>query len=77
MPKQLSAVTILQEVEHPNRFILIRADSPDMDRQFVWCGKANGWQPWNATTELIAKTFRTEDDAKRAANKAVTFTLQE
>ncbi len=76
MPKQLSTITVFRAVDNPHRFILVRTDLPS-SAEYVWCGKANGWQPWNATTDIVAHRFRTEAAATRAADKVVTLPLQE
>ncbi len=77
MPKQLSAITILCEIADPHRYILVRRDFPDMDREYVWCGRGAGWHPRNAMTEIIAKVFHSEAEAKQAAGKLSTLPLQE
>lgn len=74
MPQQLSTITIWRAADGPRRFILVRADFPDSDREYIWCGKA-GWQPWNTGTELLAKIFRSEAEAKQAAKKTTTYPL--
>ncbi len=76
MPHQMSTITILQAADNPHQFILVRSDFPDFDKEYVWCGNA-GWQPRNTTTELLAKVFHSEAEAKRAADKTATLPLRE
>lgn len=75
MPQQVSTIVVLQDTENKNRFILVRADFPDAQRRFIWCGRALGWRLWNFVTEVVAKSFRSGAEAQKAADKAVAFPL--
>ena len=75
MPQQLSITTIMRADDGSHRFILVRANFPGSDREYVWCGRGTGWQPWNTTTELLATVFHSEAEAKQAANKTTTYPL--
>ena len=73
MPKQLSAVTIASPREAPDQFFLMRTDFPEVDRVFVWCGRALGWQPMNSVTRLLRHLYPSMQAAEKAAERYVTW----
>lgn len=65
MAKQLSTVTVLER--RVGGFILQRTDMPD-EHEFVWCGKALGWRPWNSSTVSLAHVYPTQLAAELASD---------
>jgi hypothetical protein len=75
MPK-VTTIAVLHAVDE-DFFILTRYDFPRVEDLFIWCGAGTGWRPWNTTTEILAKTFRSTEEAQQAACKIATLPLQE
>jgi hypothetical protein len=74
VPKQLSTVTIAELRAQPGRFVLVRTDFPD-DRNFLWCGRLYGWMPESDVSTLVQRSFLSQEEAEKAANKYVTWPL--
>jgi len=77
MSQSVSTVVVAEPRYAPGRFVLLRADLPDMDRGFVWCGRSLGWRPMETTSTAFVKLFPSEEKATEAADKYVTLPLQD
>ena len=73
----LSTVTLCEPEYAPGKLVLIRADFPDTDRQFVWCGRSLGWLPFKTTSNAYFHLFSSEAKAQKAANDYISLPLQE
>lgn len=77
MPQSVSTVVVAEPEYAPGRFVLLRADLPDMDRWFVWCGRSLGWLPLKTTSSAYVHLFASEEEAFAASDKYITLPLQE
>ena len=77
MPNRVSAVVIAEPEYARGQFVLIRADLPDTDRRFVWCGRSLGWLPFETTSRAFFRFFSSREAAEEAAEKYVTLPVQE
>ena len=79
MPKQkrISIVTIAEPEYAPGRYVLLRADAPNKDRWYAWCGRSRGWLPMKEASNAFFRQFDSTEAAEKAIEKALTFPLQE
>jgi hypothetical protein len=76
MPPTVSTITVAELRDAPGSFILLRADFPDLDKCYVWCGQY-GWLPSSELANTLRYEYRSMRKAERAAQKYVTRPLQE
>jgi hypothetical protein len=76
MSDQLSTVIIAEPDSAPGQFCLFRADFPDPDNLFIWCGPSLGWLPANATARLLHRLYRSVEEADDDADRYVTWPLR-
>lgn len=77
MPDQVSTVVIAQPDHAPGRFALLRAELPDLDHWFVWCGRSLGWLPLKTTSSVYVRLFSSWEEAQEAADEYITLPIQE
>lgn len=75
--KNFSTIVVAESNDRHGWYGLIRADFPDMDRGYIWCGKALGWLPIGPQARLHAALFASVEAAEKAAEKAAVVPLQE
>ena len=77
MSKPTTVVTFAEPEYAPGKVVLIRCDTPHLDRNFVWCGRSMGWMPMQQTSSAFFRLFDSEGAAAEAAQQYVTLPLRE
>lgn len=67
----LITITIASPVSDPDKFFLIRADMPEVDTEYVWCGQALGWIVAGPLAVKHRKLYDSFEDAEDAASRLV------
>ena len=76
MSSKLSTVTVAELRSAPGSFILLRADFPDLDTYYIWCGQ-HGWLPDSNLTKTLRHEFHSIEEAEIAGDDLITLPLQE